>query len=159
MAQSTTGKYKIKNTANGSWSNPPEGVHILKVDNMTAIGKTVNVFTQQWIDSQEEDFLITTLDQNQNPVVVRENVDITVTFIVGKRYASTTIDPQTQFDAFVSYMTGSDVWIASTYVGKQVHCMALDKVEPKTVKLQRGNNSYILGEITLHTLNKPTAYT
>jgi hypothetical protein len=49
------------------------------------------------------------------------------------------------------------VWIKSTYVGKQVHCVAIDKVEPKTVKLKRGANEYILGEIQLQALGVPTA--
>lgn len=158
MAASTTGKYKIKNTSAGTWSEPTAGVHILAINGFDSKGKTVNVFTQQWINSQTEDFLITTLDSNNNPVVIRENVDITVVFIVGQRYTNTTIDVQTQYDSFVDYMTNSDVWIASSYVGKQVHCMCLDKLEPKTVKLKRGGNSYILGEITLHTLEKPSAY-
>lgn len=158
MAASTLGKYKIKNTSAGSWGNPPAGVHILAINGFDSKGKTVNVFTQQWINSQTEDFLITTLDSNNNPVVIRENVDITVVFIVGQRYTNTTIDVQAQYDSFVDYMTNSDVWIASSYVDKQVHCMCLDKLEPKTVKLKRGGNSYILGEITLHTLEKPSAY-
>lgn len=155
---STTGKYKIKNTAAGDWINPQDGVHILAINGFDTRGKTVNVYHEQWVNSQTEDFLITTIDQNNNPVVVRENVDLTVVFIVGQRYTNTTIDVQTQYDTFVDYMTSSDVWIASTYVGKQVHCMCLDKVEPKTIKLKRGANSYILGEITLHALDKPTAY-
>jgi hypothetical protein len=49
------------------------------------------------------------------------------------------------------------VWIKSSYVGKQVHCVDIDKVEPKTVKLKRGANEYILGEIPLQTLGAPTA--
>lgn len=158
MAASTLGKYKIKNTLAGSWSNPPAGVHVLAIDGFDSKGKTVNVFTQQWVNSQTEDFLITTTDNSNNPVVVRENVDIKVVFIVGQRYTDTSIDVQTQYDAFVDYMTNSDVWVASSYVGKQVHCMCLDKLEPKTVKLKRGGNSYIIGEITLHTLEKPSAY-
>lgn len=159
MASSTTGKYKIKNTASGSWSNPPSGVQILIVEGMTSKGKAVNIYTAQWVNEQDEDFLITTRDQSDNPIVIRENVDVKVTFIVGQRYANTTIDVQSVYDSFVDYMTNTDVWIASTYVGKQAHCVALDKVEPKTVRLKRGTNSYIIGEITLHTIGKPTSYT
>jgi hypothetical protein len=78
-------------------------------------------------------------------------------FIVGQRYANSTIDTQTVYDSFVDYMTNTDVWIKSMYFGKQVHCVAIDKVEPKTVKLKRGANEYILGEIPLQTLGAPTA--
>lgn len=162
MAKKFSGKYFLKNTANGDFSDVTtlfDGVNILAMDGFDSRGKALNIYTAQWINSQTEDFLITTDDDNGNPVVVRENVDITVVFIVGQRYASGNIDAQTVYDAFVDYMTNSDVWIASRYVGKHVHCVALDKVTPKTVKLHRGGDTYILGELTLHTLEKPTSYT
>lgn len=155
-------KYYLKNTANGSFADVTtlfDGVNILKISGLSSLGKTVNVFTQQWVNSQEEDFLITTLDNHNNPVVIRENVDIKITFIVGKRYANSNIDVQDVCDNFIAYMTNSDVWVASTYMGKQAHCMALNGFEPQTIKLQRGNNSYIIGELTLHTLDKPTSFT
>lgn len=161
MAKKNSGKYFIKNTADDTYTDVTtlhDGVNILAVEGLNSRGKALNIFTQQWIDSQIEDFLITTLDTNGNPVVIRENVDIKVVFCVGQRYASSTIDVQTVYDSFVDYMTNSDVWVASTYVGKQVHCVALEKVEPKTIKLHRGENTYILGELTLHTLEKPATY-
>ena len=161
MAKKNAGKYYLKNTSNGTYSDVTtlfDGVNILAVNNLDGIGKSVNVYKAQWVNSQTEDFLITTTDNNNNPVVVRENVDIVVVFAVSGRYANAVIDAQTVYDNFVSYMTNSDVWIGSTYVGKQVHCFAFNKFEPKTIKLQRGNNSYILGEITLHTLDKPTTF-
>ena len=162
MAKKNSGKYFIKNTADGTYTDVTtlhDGVNILAVEGLDSRGKALNIFTQQWIDSQIEDFLITTLDTNGNPVVIRENVDIKVVFCVGQRYADAAIDTQTVYDSFVDYMTNSDVWIASRYVGKQVHCVALEKVDPKTIKLHRGSNTYILGELTLHTLEKPTSYT
>ena len=161
MAKKLSGKYLLKNTSDGSYADVTstfDGVNILSVGGLDAVGKAVNIYTAQWVNNQDEDFLITTLDENENPVVVRENVDITVTFVVGNRYAASTIDTQYVFDTFVAYMTGSDVWVASTYVGKQVHCVALDKFSPKEVKLHRGTETYILGEITLHTLEKPSQY-
>lgn len=158
MASSTLGKYKIKNTSAGEWVNPPAGVHILNVDGFDSLGKALNVYIEQWMDGSV-DFEIAMMDgDNSTPVIVRENVDITVVFIVGQRYTETQIDTQTQYDAFVSYMTSTDVWIASTYTNKKVHCVCIDGVSPRTVKLKRGNNSYILGEIKLKALEKPSTY-
>ena len=154
MAKKITNKYFVKNTENGSFTDVTtlfDGVNILAVEGFDAKGKALNVYIEQWIDGGT-DFMIT----SNNGQIVRENVDIKVVFIVGQRYANTTIDTQTVYDSFVDYMTNTDVWIKSSYVGKQVHCVATDKVEPKTVKLHRGNNSYILGEIQLNTLEPPT---
>lgn len=161
MAHRLTGKYYLKNSSDGSYADVTtlfDGVVILSVNGFDARGKALNVYTAQWIDNQTEDFMITTLDANNNPVVIRENVDITVVFAISQRYANGVVDTQTMYDTFINYMTASDVWVASKYVGKQVRCFAMDGAEPKTVKLKRGDNSYILGEIKLHTLSKPTSY-
>ena len=157
MAKKNSGKYYLKNTAAGSYADVTtlyDGVNILSVEGFNARGKSLNVYIEQWITGGT-DFMIT----SNNGVIVRENVDISVVFAVGQRYASTTIDTQTVYDNFVNYMTNTDVWIKSTYVGKQVHCVATDKFEPEKVKLKRGNDSYILGKITLKTLEKPTTTT
>ena len=150
MAKKITNKYFVKNTTNGSFIDVTtlfDGVNILAVEGFDARGKALNVYVEQWIDGGT-DFMIT----SNNGQIVRENVDIKVVFIVGQRYANSTINTQTVYDSFVDYMTNTDVWIKSAYVGKQVHCVATDKIEPKTIKLHRGSNSYILGEIQLNTL-------
>ena len=150
MAKKITNKYFVKNTTNGSFTDVTtlfDGVNILAVEGFDARGKALNVYVEQWIDGGT-DFMIT----SNNGQIVRENVDIKVVFIVGQRYANSTINTQTVYDSFVDYMTNTDVWIKSTYVGKQVHCVATDKIEPKTIKLHRGSDSYILGEIQLNTL-------
>ena len=135
-----------------------DGVAVLKLDGMLAKGEPINIFTQQWLSNQKEDFLITTLDEHNNPVVVRKNVDLELTFIVRQKYATGTIDVQTVHDNFVDYITGSDVWLKSSYVGnKYVHCVCLKDYKPTTVKLGRGDNSYIMGTITLHCLDAPTS--
>ena len=155
MAKKITNKYFVKNTANGSFADVTtlfDGVNILAVEGFDAKGKALNVYIEQWIDGGT-DFMIT----SNNGQIVRENVSIKVVFVVGQRYANSTIDTQTVYDSFVNYMTNTDVWIKSMYVGKQIHCVAIDKVEPKTVKLKRGANEYILGEIPLQTLGAPTA--
>lgn len=155
MAKKITNKYFVKNTANGSFADVTtlfDGVNILAVEGFDAKGKALNVYVEQWIDGGT-DFMIT----SNNGQIVRENVSIKVVFVVGQRYANSTIDTQTVYDSFVDYMTNTDVWIKSMYFGKQVHCVAIDKIEPKTVKLKRGANEYILGEIPLQTLGAPTA--
>ena len=154
MAKKINNKYFVKNTENGSFADVTtlfDGVNILAVEGFDAKGKALNVYVEQWIDGGT-DFMIT----SNNGQIVRENVDIKVVFVVGQRYANATIDTQTVYDSFVDYMTNTDVWIKSAYVGKQVHCVSIDKFEPKTVKLHRGGNSYILGEIQLNTLEPPT---
>ena len=152
MAKQIKNKYFVKNTSSGQYNDVTtlfNGLNILAVEGFDARGKALNVYCEQW-QSGDVDFMIT----SDNGTIVREMVDIKVVFIVGERYATSTIDTQTVYDNFVDYMTNTDVWIKSAYVGKQVHCVALEKVEPKTIKLHRNGNSYILGEITLHTLGQ-----
>lgn len=157
----SSNRFFAKNTESGTFQDITtmfDGVAVLKLDGMLAKGEPVNVYTAQWIDSQQEDFMITTLDDNDNPVVIRKNVDLELTFIVRQKYATGTIDVQTVHDNFVDYITGSDVWLKSSYVGnKYVHCVCLKEYKPTTVKLGRGDNSYIMGTITLHCLDAPTS--
>ena len=155
----SSNRFFAKNTESGTFQDITtmfDGVAVLKLDGMLAKGEPVNVYTAQWIDSQQEDFMITTLDDNDNPVVIRKNVDLELTFIVRQKYATGTIDVQTVHDNFVDYITGSDVWLKSSYVGnKYVHCVCLKEYKPTTVKLGRGDSSYIMGTITLHCLDAP----
>lgn len=154
MAKKITNRYFVKNTASGSFVDVTtlfDGVNILAVEGLDVRGKALNVYVEQWITGGT-DFMIT----SNNGQIVRENVDIKVVFIVGQRYANATIDTQTIYDSFVDYMANTDVWIKSSYVNKQVHCVAVDEIEPKTIKLHRGGNAYILGEIQLHCLEKPS---
>ena len=155
----SSNRFFAKNTESGTFQDITtmfDGVAVLKLDGMLAKGEPVNIFTQQWLSNQKEDFLITTLDDNDNPVVVRKNVDLELTFIVRQKYATATIDVQTVHDNFVDYIMGSDIWLKSSYVGnKYVHCVCLKEYKPTTVKLGRGDNSYIMGTITLHCLDAP----
>ena len=155
--------YFTKNSESASWEDITskfDGVRILKMDGFLAKGKPINIFTQQWLSNQKEDFLITTLDGSNNPVVIRENVDLELTFIVRRKYASSqqNFNVLSVHDNFIAYMTNSDVWLKSSYVGnKYVHCVCLKEYKPTTVKLERGNDSYIIGTITFHTLDAPTS--
>lgn len=153
------GRYYVKNTENGTFTDITtlfDGVAVLKLTGLLAKGKPVNIYTAQWTDEQDEDFLITTLDEMNNPVVIRENVDIELTFIIKSKYASTPIDVQTVHDLFVAYMTGSDIWLRTSYLGdKYVHCVCLSEYEPTSLALQRGSASYIMGTLKFHTLEEP----
>lgn len=155
-----TPTYQVKNTLAGSFQNIDTqfaGVKILAMDGFLEKGKPVNIYTAQWVNSQAEDFMVTTV-VNSTPVVIRENVDISVTFCVRQKYTNTTINVQTVHDTFVNYMTAGAVWIKSSYVGnKYVKCVCLEAYKPTTIKLGRGENSYILGTIKLHCLEAPTS--
>ena len=159
MAQDLKNVYFVKNTVNGNYTDITtlfDGVRVLKIDGFNAKGKPINIYQAQWINSQEEDMLITTTDGQGNPVVIRANVDIEITFVVRQKYASTTINVLSVHDSFVNYMTNSDVWIKSNYVNnKYVHCVCLKEYKPTITKLQRGGNSWMMGTITLHTLDAP----
>lgn len=163
MANDSKNRYYVKNTANGTFEDITtkfDGVAILKLTGLASKGKAVNIYTAQWNDNQGEDFLITTVDGNNNPVVIRENVDIEITFIVRKKYATTQtgFNVLTTHNTFVDYMTNSDVWIKSSYLGnKYVHCMCLKEYKPTTINLERGDNSYMMGTLTLHALDAPAA--
>lgn len=162
MGNELRGLYFIK-IGDGRWQDVTgiSGVKVLKIDGFFDQGQPVNIYTAQWIDSQDEDFLITKTDDHDRPIVIRQNVDISITFIVGRRYASMddNIDVATQHDAFVGALTNNDVWLRSAYTNKEVHCICLEKYTPTTVKLQRGRNSYIMGTITLHALSQPSVLT
>lgn len=157
MSNDLTGKYFCKTEENGKYIDITKlvnGVRILKIDGMNAQGEPVNIYTAQWVDEQEEDFMITKTDASLNPVVVRKNVDIEITFIVSPRYATSPIETLIQHDRFVELMTYKDIWIKSLYTNKETHCVCLEQYEPTTTKLQRGNNSYMMGTLKLHTLDK-----
>jgi hypothetical protein len=155
----SSNRYYVKNTENGTFQDITtmfNGVAVLKISGFLDKGKPVNIYTEQWIDNQEEDFLITTTENNV-PVVIRENTDLELTFIIRQKYATSTINLMTVHDNFINYMTGSDVWLKSAYVGnKYVHCVCLKEYNPTAINLERGDKSYIMGTITMHTLNSPT---
>ena len=147
------GTYFVKNSSGGTFEDITEkykGVAILKVDGLNELGEPVNIFTEQYVNSQREDFLIA------GDKVVRKNVDIQITFLVKQKYAPYTINVLTVHDAFIDYMTKKDIWVKSVYSNKKaVHCVCLKSYKPTTTKLDRGTNSYMLGTITLHALDEP----
>lgn len=157
MANDSRGRYYVKNTAGGTFEDITtkfDGVAVLNLTGLDSKGKAVNIYTAQWVNSQTEDFLIT------GNGVIRENVDLEITFIVRKKYATNgaNFNVLAKHDAFVDYMTSGDVWLKSSYLGgKYAHCVCLGGYKPTTINLERGDDSYMIGTITLHTLSSPTA--
>lgn len=151
-------KYFIKQEDSGyiDICDAVDGVRVLKIDGFLSKGKPKNIYTASWVNSQQEDFAITTYDEGEGDYVVyNENTDIEVTFITGERYAKNAIDVREAHDDFVNLFE-RPVYIKSSYVDKEVLCVRLSEYSPETIKLKRGaNSSYILGKLTLHTLDAP----
>lgn len=122
------------------------GVRILKIEGMTGVGSAKNIYTASWVDSQSEDYMVI------GDGVVRENVDINITFIISNKYGA--VDVRQQHDAFVAYMTDGELYLKSDYIGRTLLCVCLKDYKPTTEHLKRtGNNDYIIGTITLHALD------
>ena len=154
MAQDLGNRYFIKRRFSDTWVDITtlfDGIKVLSITGMNEIGEAQNVFTQQWIDSQEEDYLLA------GETVVRANVDLTMTFIAGTRYSSNgSVDTQTVYNSFVSYVCNDgDFYIKSTYTGKSAHVVCLKGIKPTTERLHRGSSSYIIATATLHCINQP----
>lgn len=151
--------YYVKLTENGNWQDVTSlvnGVRVLAIEGFFEKGEPVNIYTAQWVNSQAEDYMVA----NENNAVIHKNTDIKITFMVHQKFANqnTTINVATQHDIFVNYLTNGAIWVRSKYADKQVKCVCLEKYEPTTVKLKRNPESnYMLGTITLHTLEKPTS--
>lgn len=145
-------KYFVRKNETDNWADITalfSGVKILSISGFDELGDSLNVFTQQWIGSQSEDYYLS------GETIIRNNVDLSVTFIVGERYGAS--DTQTVHDAFVSYMCKQgDFYLKSAYVNKYAHVVCLKSYKPTTQRLHRGRNSYIMGTITLHTLTSPS---
>lgn len=130
-----------------------DGVFILKADGMLALGKSKNVYTDKALDEQEEQFAI--VPNGNQTRILYENVDITVDFIVSASRAKKYINVAQVHEDFIDYMTSSDVYLKSLYTGLEVRAVCQKAYSPKTVMLNRGTDSYILGSLTLHTLDAP----
>ena len=123
------------------------GVRILKIEGMTGVGSAKNIYTASWVDSQTEDYMVA------GDSVVRENVDLDITFIVSNKYGAT--DVRQQHDAFVAYMTDGELYLKSDYTGRTMRCVCLKDYKPTTGHLKRtgGTNDYIIGTLSLHTID------
>ena len=149
------------------------GVRVLSIEGLDEIGDAVNVYTEQWVDSEIEDYMCTTKKTVQGTTidaVVRKNVDINLTFIVSQRYTDTHIDIQQTYDDMIATLCYSGaIYLKSTYVNKIAYVVCLKAVKPTVVRLQRGEyrtneqnqvkrwdiDSYIMATVTFHCLKPP----
>lgn len=129
-----------------------DGLRILSVKGMDEQGKPVNVYTAQWVNTQEEDYAI----GSASNTIITENVNLEVSFIVSDKYATNRIDVRQVHDAFVQYITKGDLWLKSQYEEKEVHCTCLEEYKPTLARLKRARgNNFIMGTIKLHALDLP----
>lgn len=139
-----------------------DGVAVLSLDGFNERGDAVNVYHAQWIDSQVEDFMVTTRDQNDNDIIIRNNVDLNLTIAISERYKSTNnaFSEIAVYDAFIDYVCNhGSFYIKSTYANKIAKVVCLNSVKPTTQKLNRGVKGYILVTLVLHTLDSSTSIT
>ena len=155
-----TGKYFAKKAINDEYQDFTtlfDGLRILKIDGFMSEGQPKNVYTASWEYDDDEDFAIVMQDDEDAIRIIRECVDLDITFIIKGSYASETIDVNTQHLRFKNYMLGKDVWIKSMYQDElEAHCVCLKEYKPTTEKYHRGIDSYVMGTITMHMLEKPT---
>ena len=153
-----TGIYYIKNSESGNYTDITtlvDGARILKIDGFFAKGQAKNVYTASWEYEEDEDFEIVMPDSEDTKKIIRELTDIDITFIIRQKYATNTIDVRTQHQTLVDYLTNTDVWIKSGYVGNKIaHCVCIKEYKPTTEKYQRGDDSYVMGTISLHCIEK-----
>ena len=153
-------KYYVRKKSTDAWEDVTtkfDGVKVLSISGFNEKGEAVNIYSEQWINSPVEDIMVTTQIEGQD-VIIRKNVDLSLTFICGERYGAS--DTQAVHDAFVDYMCNNgDIYIKSAYTNKQAHVISLKAYKPTTEKLHRGSNSYIMGTIELHNIEPPTQAT
>lgn len=155
------GKYFIKRASADTYEDITSkfrGVAILSIEGLGERGDAVNVYSEQWVNEQGEDFLVTkqeTIDGVTRDVIIRKNVDVKITFAVSRRYANRLIDEMQVYDAFLDYVCNGDFWLKSTYVNKEAHVICLKGCKPTTTKVQRKYSSYIIASVDLHTLDMP----
>lgn len=145
-------KYFFRKRTTDDWDDVTElfdGLRVLKIDGYNKLGKPVNVYTAQWVNTQSEDYVIAGND------VIYENGEIEITFIISGRYAVNSISVEEVHDDFKEYMTKGDLYVKSKYTGKEVRCACLEGYAPTTEDYKRGVKSYVMGTIKLHCLDLP----
>lgn len=145
-------KYFFKLEETDEWQDISfvfQGLKVLKIDGFGERGDAINVYNEQWIGSQDEDFLIT----GSSGEIIRKNVDLNMTIIISRRYTEPfTFDEQMMYDNFVDTLLSKDFYLYSDYFGLQAHVVCNKSFKPTTTDLNRGNKSYILATIPLHCL-------
>ena len=153
-----TGKYAYKNNEDDwTYFNGISGVRVLSLTGIDERGDAVNVYNAQWVDSEQEDFIIA----HEEEKIIRKNVDVQLTMIIGRRYTvGESINEQATYDAMITTLCESgDIYLWSGYLNKKVHVVCVKSFKPTTVHLHRGRDSYILVTIPFHVLEPPQSST
>lgn len=163
MSNELSNKYFFRRNESQQWQDVTtlfDGIKILSITGLDDIGDSVNVYVQQWINSQKEDYMCANQDQQGNDVVIRKNVDLSLTFVAATRYSQNkNVDTQTVYNAFIDYVAKKGAfYLKSEYTHKQAYVVCQKAFKPTNIKLNRGLNSFILATIPLHTLDEPTSY-
>ncbi len=161
MGSDLIGKYFVRKNETDTWMDITQdfsGVNILKIDGFNEGGETVNVYSEQWVTSNKEDVMVTMQDERTGEdIVIRKNGDLKVTFICGQRYGA--MNTREAHDEFIDFMCNhGTIWIWSKYQELMVQVICLKGYKPTMERLQRGNNSYIMGTIDLHMVDAPHRY-
>jgi hypothetical protein len=151
-------KYYIKRRESDAWRQVEDmfnGLHILNLDGIHGVGESMNVYHEQWIDSESEDFIVTNQIGGED-VVYRANADVKMTFIIASKYQTQqSMNISEVHSSFVNYVCkGGDFYIKSEYNGLSIHVASFAEYAPTSMRLNRGTNSYILGTMTLHLLDE-----
>ena len=154
MAQDLSNKYFVKR-GDGAWQDITtlwNGAKVLKISGLNTEGEAVNVYSEQWVNTDEgEDFLIA------GDSIIRKTPDIEMTIIIGTRYG-TNVNVMGTYAAMVTYMDLADFYIKSAYSKRIAHVVCLKGITPTVEKLQRGGDSYIMVTVSLHCLELPSFY-
>lgn len=122
------------------------GVKVLKIDGILARGKAKNIATQEWINSNA-------LDVYVPADVCFESTDIELSFIVSD-FDYPDLDVKLIHDAFIDYMTKSQIWLKSFHVNEENLYICLSEYKPSDAKLSRASGAnYIMGTLTLKKVN------
>lgn len=153
MANELSNKYFVRKSTSASWEDITTkfaGVKVLSLDGLNELGDSVNVYDEQWVGSATEDVMVA------GSGIIRKNVDLSLTFIVGSKYGAS--DTQAVHDTFVNYMCKQGaLYVRSNYTSKQAYVICMKGYKPTTQRLHRGQNSYIIGTITLHCIAPPAS--
>ena len=156
MADTTlVNKYFFKRNAQDEWHDFAtyfSGVRVLSIDGFLEEGDAVNVYNEQWIESNKEDFFVV------GDKIIRKNGDLSMTLIISRRYTNLLIDEMSIYKNVKDTLLGNDFYIKSSYTGLRAHVVCNKSFKPTTTMLNRGDKSYILVTIPLHLLDAVSNY-
>ena len=128
------------------------GLTLLKIDNFNKDGKAKNIYTQSWINSNNEDVYVPN-------TVYFEQPDVDFTFII-RDSDNHSIDVQTVHNSFITYMRTHKVTIKSLYAMKEADFVCLSDYKPTITNVKRAlGQNYIMGTITMHRVTSSTIIT